>query len=196
MNWNDLLKNTVDEPGTALLIFAALGLFLFAGFWISRRKIWLLPLLPLILCAGALLLADYWILSPREKVRCAIDECATAIETNQKSLLLDHLSPELAKQVKRTADQIFSMLEFSHASTNNVKLEENEFTSPPSIRAVLLVGVRFKSKGATIPAERWTGALTLTFEEFEGTWLIVDYETRPIFSNGATESDAEKYLRK
>ena len=185
MIWGNFWRDTAEEPGMALIFLGLAGAFLITGFFISRKKTWLAFLLPILLCAGGLIGADYWIFSPKEKARLAIEECAAAVGANQKAALFPHIAPELASEVKAKIDWAFTQADFYHAYSNDIKLEMNEFTSPPSIQATFFAGVRFRAKSGIIPADRWNCVMTLTFEEFEdGNWLITDYETRPIFSGG------------
>lgn len=178
--------DTIENPTVCLVILTLFAVFLIAGFLISRQKIWLLPVLPLLLAGAGLILADQWILSPKEKVQIAISQCVAAVKSNQKEELLKHVAPELLPKVRRQVDWAFSLADFQHAYANDVKLELNEFTAPPTIRATFFAGCRFKPRVGFAPTDRYACVMTLVFEESEdGQWLITSHEERSALPGGA-----------
>lgn len=172
--WNDWIEN----PTPVYIIAGLTAAFLAAGFLISRRKAWLLALIPTVLTAAAFGWADYVIISPREKVRAAIDACVLAVEKNEKAELMRYVAPELRKKVQTQVDWVFSLAEFTDAYANSVKLEVNDFTTPPTIRATFFAGVRFNPRKGYAPMDRYACIMTLVFEEFDGEWLITSHEER------------------
>lgn len=182
----NFFSNTIEEPFFALVFLGLTFLFFAAGFAISRQKIWLVPLLPLFLLGVGLILADRWYVSPKEKVQAAIDACVEAVKTNRKDEILEYFAPDLAAEVKPKLNWAFSLAEFQHAYAKDVKLEVNEFTSPPTIQATFFAGVRFKVRTGTAPRDRYVCVMSLTFEEFEdGEWLVTAHEEKSAMPGSA-----------
>ncbi len=180
----NFLWNSVENPVFCLVLLGFSFAFVLAGYVISRAKMWLLPILPIILVAGGLILTDYLILSPKERVMKVIQVCVTAVEQNQKSELLKYIAPELKLEVEQKINWAFSLAEFTHAYANDVKLIENQFTTPPTIRATFFAGVHFDTRTGIAYTDRYACIMTLVFEEYEpGEWLITAYEERNVFSN-------------
>lgn len=181
MNLNSWLSQMAEDPAWAIAAIALMILFLTAGFIIGRQKAWLFAILPFLAAAAGLIAADYWTFSPKERVRDAIRQCVEAVKTNQKEELLKHLAPELAEQMKTKINWAFSFAEFTHAYANDVKLEENRFTSPPCIKATFFAGTKFTIRSGNALTDRYVCVMSVTFEEFEdGEWLISSFDQRSV----------------
>ncbi|MDO4630147.1 MAG: hypothetical protein Q4C70_13290 [Planctomycetia bacterium] len=181
----NFMANSVENPTFSLILLGFTLVFVLAGYLISHAKMWLVPILPILLMAGGLILADYLIFSPKERVMTVIQECIVAVERNQKAELMTHVAPELKSDVEQKINWAFSLAEFEHAYANDVKLTENEFTTPPTIRATFFAGVRFKVRSGMAYTDRYACIMTLDFEEFRpGEWLITAHEERNVLGNG------------
>ena len=172
----------IEEPTTAVVILSLWLAFFLAGFAISRAKAWLWPALATLLCIGGLLLADWLVLTPRERVKIAVDECVTAFQENRSELLVKNLSPELKTVLKWDLTGVFDVLEFTKAFAKDVKIEYDPQAAPPKVTARMIAGAHFQARNKTsLPLERYVTRLEVTFREFDpGQWLIVDVEEKPI----------------
>ena len=176
-----------EEPTPAVVILSLSLAFFLAGFAISRAKAWLWPALGTLLCIGGLLLADWLVLTPRERVKIAVDECVTAFQENKSEKLVKNLSPELRTALKWDLTGVFDVLEFTKAFANDVKITYDPKAVPPVVKVRLIGGAHFQARkgNMNLPLERYVTRLEITFREFDpGQWLIVDVEEKPIMNQG------------
>ncbi|MBR0192385.1 MAG: hypothetical protein IJQ31_10000 [Thermoguttaceae bacterium] len=176
----------IEEPTTAVVILSLTLAFFLAGFAISRAKAWLWPALVTLLCIGGLLLADWLVLTPRERVKIAVDECVQAFQENRSELLVKNLSPELKTVLKWDLTGVFDVLEFTKAFAKDVKIEYDPKGAPPKVTARMIAGAHFQARNKTsLPLERYVTRLEVTFHEFDrGQWLIVNVEEKPLVGQG------------
>ena len=176
----------IEEPTTAVVVLSLTLAFFLAGFAISRAKAWLWPALVTLLCIGGLLLADWLVLTPRERVKIAVDECVQAFQENRSELLVKNLSPELKTVLKWDLTGVFDVLEFTKAFAKDVKIEYDPQAAPPKVTARMIAGAHFQARNKTsLPLERYVTRLEVTFREFDpGQWLIVDVEEKPLIGQG------------
>lgn len=177
----------IEEPTTAVVVLGLTFAFFIAGFAISRAKAWLWPALGTLLCIGGLLLADWLVLTPRERVKIAVDECVEAFQENQSEKLVKNLSPELRTALKWDLTGVFDVLEFTKAFAKDVKITYDPKAAPPVVKARMIAGAHFQARNKTsLPLEKYVTRLEVTFREFApGEWLIVEVDEKPLVGQGA-----------
>jgi len=176
----------IEEPLFAVVILGLTFAFFIAGFCISRAKAWLIPAIPTLLFAVGLLVADWLVLSPKERVQLAVADCVVAFQENQVDRLTTHIAPNLVSILKWDLTGIFEVLEFTKAFANDLKLTYDAQGTPPTVKARFIAGAHFHARkgNVNLPLERYVTRLEVTFQEFEpGQWLIVSVEEKPIVNN-------------
>jgi hypothetical protein len=136
----------------------------------------------LLLTLGGVLL-EWLVETERERVESTLYGAAAAIEANDLPRLLDCISSS-ATPTRSRAQSVLNQFTFSEARLNDVQVEINELTSPPTAKTKMIACFSLIERHGEFSYPNGRLAMTVTLRRENGRWLIT----------GHTE-DLQEYLR-
>jgi hypothetical protein len=124
-----------------------------------------------------LVLLERFVVTDFEEVEGTLDEAARRLAANDTEAVLGYISPQ-ATELRRYAEGALRQFTFSEAHVgNDLKVEFNPLTSPPSAEARFTAMITGKDRKNGIGGTRPIQA-TLILHKINGRWYVADYQPR------------------
>lgn len=170
MTW--LFEDPTPAILTIVMIEAILGLFYVAT--VQKGFLWAMGGFATLL--GAVILADYFVVTDREEVQETIRQGVSALRDNDLPRVLTFLSPSAVKTRDR-AIWAMNLVRFTNVSISDLKIEINRDATPPTaeVRFFAVFRYEFREKTAEAIYEAYAAKFTVIFEKVDGRWLLTDH---------------------
>jgi hypothetical protein len=166
-----------EDPTVLLIIGAAIEAILIAGLVKTGRGNLIWAMLGVLAAVGGLLLVERWWVTDRELVQDRLHATVVSLEANDVDGVLAQISP--SSDMRGIIKAILPLVEFDDVDLNNVQIEINEFTSPPTATARFLALVKAKYRGQQSLYERTPFQIEVELEKVGDEWLYSRYITGP-----------------
>lgn len=134
---------------------------------------------------AAAVVANIWIVTPREEVTAALEEMRQLLEQNDRPALIDRIdrgAVSLRNQVQ--SDQ--SYLTITRAKLNDLKVTVDP--TGTAAKADFIGVIDFKDGGGRLPYNHIVMQFTVQLRKSEGKWFVTDAEYRNVNLGGGGSS--------
>ena len=167
-----------EDPTVLLITGAAVEAILVAGLVKTGRGNLIWAMLGVLAVVGGLLLVERWWVTDRELVQDRLNATVIALEANDVDAVVTHISPS-ADAMRRIVKAILPLAEFEDVDLNNIQIEINEFTSPPTASARFMALVKARYQGQQSLYERTPFQIEVELEKEGDEWLYSRYIAGP-----------------
>ena len=158
-----------------LIVGSVLLLFLIA-FWVISRQSWALyaSIVPILIIVGGIVL-DEMVETNRESVWKTISAVQDALEAEDVEEVEKYLTSD-AKSTFNRVKWAFNNYDIRRVSVSDMKMEFNDFTSPPTATISFFGVVKYKAKNAADDfGDTYFAKFTVELEKDDDTWLITHH---------------------
>jgi len=141
----------------------------------SRNRSFLLAMAAVLVVVVAGVGLEACVVTDVEQVETALDGTAAALEANDLNEIMDEYVSPRAIQTRNRAAYALSLVEVTSAKVNNLSIEINPLTSPPTATAEFRGVFHFEPKSEFITNRMYTSDFVVELRQEGGRWLITDH---------------------
>lgn len=141
----------------------------------TRKKIWLAPILGVLVLAVGLVVVERLVITEREEVEYTVDSIATALVANDVGAVLSHLS-DSAHESRARAEWAMGRVQIDSASVSGLEITVNELTSPPTAKAVFSGVIKFEDRKKEYPYKAYASRFELEFRKEGERWKVTGHQ--------------------
>ena len=168
------MTTLIESPWPAIF-FGIIALAILAVILVqTRRGVVLLAMIGVLALTLAGVGLEWLVVTERERVEDTLYGAAAAIEANDLDRLMPYISPS-APYTPRRARTVMRQYKFTEARINNVQIEINELTSPPSAKAEMIGIFSVIDTLNELPYTSGRIGLTIELRLENGRWLITGH---------------------
>lgn len=154
-----------------IAVEAVLGMLLFQSG--RGRLLWAMIGVGLLVVGG--LVVERLVVTPREEVEQTLDKAVAAVNRHDLDSLLDCISPS-AKEPRTLSRWVFQSFEIEDGHINDVQIDVNRLTSPPTASAKFMAVGRGKDRKGEIPYQNFAQPVSIKLQLQGGRWLVTHYK--------------------
>lgn len=165
-----------DDPTVVIIVLVAvealLGLFYVAT--LQKPFLWAIAGFGGLL--GAVVLADFLVVTDREQVQETIRQGVQALRDNDLERVLSFLAPS-AEKTRERAIWAMNLVRFTGVNVSDVKIRIDSSTNPPTAEVRFFAVFRYEFRERTTEAiyEVYAAKFTVMFEKVGDRWLLTDH---------------------
>lgn len=178
-----MMTPLVESPWPAIF-FGIIALAILAVILVrTGRGIVVLAMIGVLALTLGGVLLERLVVTERERVEETLFGAAAAIEANDLDRLMEYISPRASFSPRRARD-VLRQYKFTEARINDVQIEINRLTSPPSAEAKMIGAFSVVDTHGQLPYTNGRLGLTVKLQLEDGRWRIISH----------TEGDPRDYL--
>lgn len=166
-----LLENPMPVIFVGILVEAALATL----FVSTRNRSFLLAMAAVLVLVFAGVALELWVVTDVEHVEAALDGTGAALEANDFELLKREYIAENAVATRNRADWAHGLIDITSTKMNNLSIEVNRLTSPPTATAEFRGVFHFEPKTQFISQRFYTADFVVELRQEGDRWLITDH---------------------
>ena len=165
-----ILENPIPVLFFGVIIESVLIALLFS----TRKKLWIAPIIVVLLVMIAGLVVERVVVTEREEVEGTIDDVAAALRANDINAVLTHLS-KTAHQTRSRAEWALERVQVNSVKVSGLEISVNSLTSPPSAKAKFSGVVKFDDRKKEYPYRAYASEFEVSFRKEGKSWKVTDH---------------------
>lgn len=165
-----------EDAWSILLAGLALSAVLLVLLVQTGRAVLLAIMLGVLSITGALLLVEWWVVTPTEQIRDVLYDAAEGVHRNDVNRVLQHIAPDAAS-LRREVHNRLSRAEILEARiTSRPKVQFDQRGIAHEATARFFARVRARDTRSSLPMRQYVGQFTVHLARDRGRWLIRSYK--------------------
>ncbi len=165
----------LENPLPAIFLGVVVEAILIALLLGTHKKVWLAPIVGVLLLAVALVAVERLVVTEREEVEYTIDSIAAALAANNIDAVLAHLS-DSAQESRARARWALDRIEVNSASVSGLEITINSLTSPPTAKAVFSGVIKFEDRKKEYPYQAYMSKFELELRKEGDRWKVTGHK--------------------
>ena len=167
-----------ENPLPLLFVGIVVEAILITLFYNFQKKVWLVPIVGVLLAMVALVLVERIVVTPREEVEHTVDQIADALRANDINVLLSHLSNS-ARESRARAKWALGRIEINGVKVNGLEITVNSLRSPPSAKAVFSGVLKFDDRKKEYPYRVYSSKFEIELRKEGDRWMVTGHKELP-----------------
>lgn len=167
-----------ENPLPLLFVGIVVEAILITLFYNFQKKVWLVPIVGVLLALVALVLVERIVVTPREEVEHTVDKIVDALRANDVNAVLSHLS-DSARESRSRAKWALGRIEINGVKVTGLEVTVNALKSPPSAKAVFSGVLKFDDRKKEYPYRTYASKFEVEFRKEGGRWMVTGHKELP-----------------
>ena len=167
-----------ENPLPLLFVGVIVEAILISLLYGTHKKVWLLPIVGVLLVLVALVLVERIVVTPREEVECTVDQIADALRANDINAVLARLS-DSARESRSRAKWALGRIEINGVKVSGLEVTVNSLRSPPTAKAVFSGVLKFDDRKKEYPYRAHAAKFEVDFRKEGGRWMVTGHRELP-----------------
>lgn len=163
-----------ENPLPLLFVGVVVEAILITLFYGTRKKVWLAPIVGVLLLLIALVVVERVVVTPREEVEQTIDQIAAALRANDVDAVLAHLSGS-ARESRSRARWALGRVQINGVKVSGLEVTVNSLTSPPSAKAVFSGVIKFDDRKKEYPYRVYASKFEIDLRKEGDRWKVTGH---------------------